>query len=275
MNACSRRWSRTTTSTSTNSSTPSVIQISWPRANVLASGFGGQVGQVDAVDHRQAEAVERGDDRQQHRVGVRRDEPDHDVAADAERGQPAAVPDDVGGHGALDAEADRGVGADADDQAEDEQEQLGAASAAVREGGRRRSGAAWRSWRRPRCSRAGSSGRRRGRRGVGVARRRRRWPCSRPACAVRLGRAGCRCRCRLGDVDGVGRRASGSASGRPRAASVEPRRRSCGRRPGRRRGCRRGPARPGSRAAPRSVDVGLARRRGQRQTPGMSACTPR
>ena len=38
MNACSRRWSRSTTSTSTNSSTPSVIQISWPRAKVLASG---------------------------------------------------------------------------------------------------------------------------------------------------------------------------------------------------------------------------------------------
>ena len=85
------------------------------------------------MDHRQPEAVERGDDRQQHRVGVRRDEADRDVAADDQRGQPAAVADDVGGHRALGAEADRGVGADADDQAQDQQEQLGAPAAAVHE----------------------------------------------------------------------------------------------------------------------------------------------
>ena len=64
--------------------------------------------------------------------------PDHDVAAQAQQRQPAAVRDDVGGHGALDAEADRGVGADADDQAEDQQEQLGAAPAAMGEGAVRR-----------------------------------------------------------------------------------------------------------------------------------------
>ena len=48
-------------------------------------------------------------------------------------GQPAAVADDVGRHGALDAEPDRGVGADPDGQGEQQQEQLGAAAAPVHE----------------------------------------------------------------------------------------------------------------------------------------------
>ena len=85
------------------------------------------------MDHREAEAVERRDERQQHRVGVRRDQPDRDVGSDDERGQPAAVRDDVGRHLALDAEADGGVGADADREREDEQEELGAPAPPVHE----------------------------------------------------------------------------------------------------------------------------------------------
>ena len=71
--------------------------------------------------------------REQDRVGVRRDEADHDVRGDREAGQPAAVRDDVGRDLALDADADRGVGADADGEREDEQEQLGAPAAPVHE----------------------------------------------------------------------------------------------------------------------------------------------
>ena len=59
------------------------------------------VDQVEAVDDREAQAVERGHDRQQHRVGVRRHDPDHDVRGDRERGQAGAVADDVGRHLAL------------------------------------------------------------------------------------------------------------------------------------------------------------------------------
>ena len=75
--------------------TPSVIQISWVPAKVRGVRVVGLVGQVDAVDHRQAEAVERGDDRQQDRVGVRREDADHDVAADDQPGQPGAVGEQV------------------------------------------------------------------------------------------------------------------------------------------------------------------------------------
>ena len=96
-------------------------------------GVLGLVGQVDAVDHRQAEAVEGGDDGQQDRVGVRREDADHDVAADHERRQPGAVGEQVDREGAVDAEADGGVGADADDEAEEQQHQLGAATSAVDE----------------------------------------------------------------------------------------------------------------------------------------------
>ena len=91
------------------------------------------VGEVEPVDHREAEAVERRDDREQHRVGVRRGHPDDDVGDDDQGGQPPAVPDDVGRHLALDAEADRGVGADADGEGEHEQEQLRAPAAPVHE----------------------------------------------------------------------------------------------------------------------------------------------
>ena len=90
-------------------------------------------GEVDAVDHREAEPVERGDHGEQHRVGVRRDQADHDVRADHQAGQPAAVPEDVGRHLALDADADRGVRPDADGEGEDEQEELRAPPAAVHE----------------------------------------------------------------------------------------------------------------------------------------------
>ncbi len=94
---------------------------------------GGGVAEVDAVDDRQTEAVEGGDDRQQHRVGVRREDADHDVAAQAQGGQPAAVPDDVGGHGALHAQAHGGVRAHADQQGQQQQEELGAPAAPVGE----------------------------------------------------------------------------------------------------------------------------------------------
>ena len=82
------------------------------------------VGEVEAVDHREAEPVERGDERQQHRVGVRRDDADGHVGGDDQAGQPAAVADEVGRDRALDAEADGGVRPDADREREDEQEQL-------------------------------------------------------------------------------------------------------------------------------------------------------
>ena len=48
------------------------------------------------MDDGQAEPVEGGHDRQQHRVGVRRHQPDDDVRGDDQRGQPAAVRDDAG-----------------------------------------------------------------------------------------------------------------------------------------------------------------------------------
>ena len=99
----------------------------------LLAGERGVVGQVEPVDDGQAQAVERGDDREQHRVGVRRGDPDHDVGRDDQGGQPAGVPDHVGGDGPLDAEADGGVGARADGQREDEQEQLRAPPTAVHE----------------------------------------------------------------------------------------------------------------------------------------------
>ena len=54
------------------------------------------------------------------------------------RGQPAAVPEEVGGHLALDADADGGVRADADGEREDEQEQLRAPAAPVHEPHERR-----------------------------------------------------------------------------------------------------------------------------------------
>ena len=85
------------------------------------------------MEHGEPEAVERGDHGQQHRVGVRRDGADHEVRDHDQRGQPAAVRDDVGGHVALDADADRGIAADADQQGEHEQEQLGAAAASMHE----------------------------------------------------------------------------------------------------------------------------------------------
>ena len=91
------------------------------------------VGQVEAVDDREAQSVERGHDRQQHGVGVRRHDPDHDVCGDRECRQTGAVPDDVGRHLALDADADRCVGPDSDGQREDEQEQLRAPAAPVHE----------------------------------------------------------------------------------------------------------------------------------------------
>ena len=110
-----------------------------PDQLVLGEGVGVgvllQVRQVDPVDDREAEPVECADDRQQDRVGVRREEPDHDMAGDAQGGQPAAVRDDVHGEGSLDAEAHRRVGADADEQTEHEQEELGPAATPVGERG--------------------------------------------------------------------------------------------------------------------------------------------
>ncbi len=105
-------------------------QLALGEAGLVA---GRLVGQVEPVDHRQPESVEGGHDRQQHRVGVRRRHPDHDVRGDHQGGQPAAVPEEVGGNDALDAQPHRGVGADADRQREDEQEQLRAAAPPVHE----------------------------------------------------------------------------------------------------------------------------------------------
>ena len=86
------------------------------------------------MDHRQPDAVEGDDGRQQDRVGVRRPEPDDEVADDRQGDHPAAVLDDVGRDRVVGADADQRVGADADDQGEDQQEQLGAASLARDEG---------------------------------------------------------------------------------------------------------------------------------------------
>ncbi len=70
------------------------------REGVVVDALGGVV-EVEAVDDRQAEAVERGDEGQQHRVGVRREDADRDVGDDDQRGQPPAVADDVGRDRAL------------------------------------------------------------------------------------------------------------------------------------------------------------------------------
>ena len=85
------------------------------------------------MDLGEADAVQGGDDRQQHRVGVRRDQADRDVGGDDQRGQPAAVRHDVGRHLPLHAEADRGVRADADHEGQDQQEELGPSPPAVDE----------------------------------------------------------------------------------------------------------------------------------------------
>ena len=64
----------------------------------LLAGERRVVGEVEPPDHGEAEPVEGGHDGQQHGVGVRRHEPHHDVGDHDERGQPAAVPDQVGRH---------------------------------------------------------------------------------------------------------------------------------------------------------------------------------
>ena len=99
----------------------------------LLSGELGVAGEVDPMDDREPDAVERGHDRQQHGIGVRRDHAHGDVGGDDQGGEPPAVGHDVGGHLALHAEPDACVGPDPDHEGEHEQEQLGAASAAVDE----------------------------------------------------------------------------------------------------------------------------------------------
>jgi hypothetical protein len=91
------------------------------------------VGQVQAAEDGQAEPVDRRDERQQDGVGVGRDDADGDVGGHDQSGQPAAVAGEVGGHDALDAEADGGVGADPHREGEDEQEQLRAPASPVHE----------------------------------------------------------------------------------------------------------------------------------------------
>ncbi len=85
------------------------------------------------MDDREAEPVEGRDQGQEHRIGVGRHEAYGDVGRHDERGQPTAVPDDVGGDGALDAEPDRGVGADADHERDQEEEELRAPATPVHE----------------------------------------------------------------------------------------------------------------------------------------------
>ena len=87
--------------------TDSAVQTSCWAAYVWAVGFVASPRHVDAVDHRQADAVEGDDARQHHRVGVRRADADDDVADERERDQPAAVLDDVGRHLVLGADARR------------------------------------------------------------------------------------------------------------------------------------------------------------------------
>ena len=128
----------------------------------LLAGEGVVERQVETVDDGQAEAVEGGHDREQHRVGVRRGEADRDVGGHDQRGQPAAVAHDVGRHLALHAEADGGVGADADREREHEQEQLGTPATAVHEL-HEDSGLGHRSAARSRGRRHGRAGRRAGR----------------------------------------------------------------------------------------------------------------
>ncbi len=48
-------------------------------------------GDVDAVDHRDAEARQDRGDRQDEGVGIPRPQPQHDVEGEDERGEPAAV----------------------------------------------------------------------------------------------------------------------------------------------------------------------------------------
>ena len=89
--------------------------------------------EVVPPEHGQAETVEGRDEGQQHRVGVRRHDADRHVCRDDQGREPAAVAHQVGGHRALDAEADRGVRPDADREREDEQEQLRAPATPVHE----------------------------------------------------------------------------------------------------------------------------------------------
>ena len=99
----------------------------------LLGGEAGVGGQVEAVDHREPETVERRHHRQQDRVGVGGGGPHHEMGHDHQGGQPPAVPEEVGGDRPLDADADRGVGTDADREGQHEQEQLGATAATVHE----------------------------------------------------------------------------------------------------------------------------------------------
>ncbi len=111
----------------TKSTTPRVIQVSCWRAKLVSPA---RSSRWITASPSPLSAATTG---QQHRVGVRRGEPDRDVRGDHEGGQPSAVPEQVGGHLALDADADGGVGADADGQGQHEQEQLRAAPAPVHE----------------------------------------------------------------------------------------------------------------------------------------------
>ncbi len=93
----------------------------------------GLLGQVEPVDDRQAEAVERGDHREQHGVGVRGEEAEREVGGQHQGGQPAAVADQVDRHLAVDPQADGRVRPDAHREGEHEQEELRAPPTAVHE----------------------------------------------------------------------------------------------------------------------------------------------
>ena len=83
--------------------------------------------EVEAMDHHQAQPVERHRDRQQQRVGVRRDPADHQVRDEADDQRHGRVGDEARGHVAVARRLDRGLGGDDEQHREGEQEQLGIA----------------------------------------------------------------------------------------------------------------------------------------------------
>ncbi len=103
----------------------------WREGVLLASGR--FVDEVESVDDRQPQSVEGRHQRQEHRIGVRRREAHGQVGGQNQRDQPSAVPQDVGGHLALNTQAHRGVSADTDGKRQDQEEQLGTAALPVHE----------------------------------------------------------------------------------------------------------------------------------------------
>src|SRR4029079_4362561 len=96
---------------------------------------GAVAGQVQAVDHPQAQPVEQRGDRQHQRVGIRGPPPQHQVEAEGERQQPGTVPDQVGRERPVDRQADVEVGHEHDRHGKQQQHQLDVASGARTEGG--------------------------------------------------------------------------------------------------------------------------------------------